>query len=65
MSLDVVLDMIVPVLLVYSFVYTAAYVAFSSAQLEKNTKTLIHRIVAPDQPPEPETISFDRLNGLP
>ncbi len=65
MDLGLLLEMIVPVLLVYSFVYAAAYVAFSSAQLEKSTKTLIHRIIVPEQPPERQLISFEQLNGLP
>lgn len=52
-------------LMVYAFVLSAAYVAFSSARLEKRTRRLIHRIIAPDRPGPPQHISFDRLNRLP
>jgi len=52
-------------LMVYAFVFSAAYVAFSSARLEKRTKRLIHRIIAPEQPKPPQYVSFDQLATLP
>lgn len=59
------LDMLPTVLTIYAFVLAAAYVAFSSARLEKRTRQLVHRIIAPDRPAPPQTISFDQLAAVP
>lgn len=65
MDLDILLAMLPPVLFIYTFVYAAAYVAFSAAQLEKSTKKLIHSIIAPTVPPQREIVSFDALDRVP
>ncbi|GAB4348208.1 MAG: hypothetical protein Kow006_08680 [Gammaproteobacteria bacterium] len=64
-SLDILLAMLPPVLFIYTFVYAAAYVAFSAAQLEKKTKSQIHTIIAPETPAPSERISLAALDSVP
>lgn len=65
MDFETFLQLVSPALLIFSFVYAAAYVAFSSARLEKSTKVLIHGIIAPPREPEQRFISFDLLREVP
>lgn len=58
-------DTLPTALVIYAFVFSAAYVAFSSARLEKRTKRVIHSIIAPERSAPVDYISFDQLSSLP
>lgn len=63
-DLGIILRMLPPALTVYAIVFSAAYVAFSSARLEKRTKRLVHDIIAAPVTTT-ERISFDGLAEVP
>lgn len=58
-------DTLPTAMVIYAFVLSAAYVAFSSARLEKRTKRLIHDIVTQECTAPVRYISFDQFSTLP